>query len=132
MVKIIVPGELPGLNEIVEAAKCGWHSYSQMKKVNTEAVAYCALGKKSVEVSNILVIWHCKNKRKDKDNIAAGMKFILDGLVMARVLPNDTWKYVKMISHEFRIDRKNPRIEIIVEEAGEWNGEKDEERNAQG
>src|SRR6056297_2263094 len=111
MKRIIVPGDLPGLNEIVDAAKRGWYPYSQLKKANTEAVAYCSLGGKKFEFAEISVIWHCKDKRKDKDNIAAGMKFILDGLVMARVLPNDTWKHVKRFSHEFRIDRKNPRVE---------------------
>ena len=118
MISITVPGDLPALNEIIDAAKYGWQKYCRIKKLNTKKVMYSAMGEciKPFRFVDIEVTWYCKDKRKDKDNIAAGMKFILDGLVAARVIPNDTWEYVNSFSHHFEVDKNDPRIEVVVEE----------------
>ena len=39
---IIIPGEMPGMNEIIAAAKSHYHQYNDMKKVNTEMVTWVA------------------------------------------------------------------------------------------
>lgn len=62
------------------------------------------------------ITWYCKNKRKDKDNIAAGIKFILDGLVKAGTIENDGWKQVNNFSHSFKVDKDNPRVEVEIKE----------------
>ena len=58
--------------------------------------------------------WLCKNKKKDKDNIAFAKKFILDGLVEAGVIKNDGWDDIEGFQDEFEIDAKNPRIEVEI------------------
>jgi Holliday junction resolvase RusA-like endonuclease len=112
--KFVIPGELPDLNQIIEASKSHYGAYSKMKKKNTELVAWCSTRLPSVEYADIEVHWYCKNKRKDKDNIRAGLKFILDGLVQANVLKNDGWKQVGDLSDKFLVDKNNPRIEVIL------------------
>ncbi|NFP92392.1 RusA family crossover junction endodeoxyribonuclease [Clostridium sporogenes] len=90
--------------------------YSNLKKTNTDLVAFIAKGKfKRIDLD---ITWYCKNKKKDKDNIAAGIKFILDGLVKAGIIKNDGWKEINNFTHKFEVDKNNPRIEIILKEVG--------------
>ena len=56
--------------------------------------------------------WICKDRRKDKDNVRVGAKYILDGLVEAGVLRGDGWNQIQGFTDHFDIDRKNPRIEV--------------------
>lgn len=121
-ITIIVPGELPAMNEILKAAKSNRYKYSSMKRLHTNRVAYCARGSGTVDQADVTVIWHCKNRKKDKDNIEAGIKFVLDGLVVAGVLPNDGWRHVRDITHKFRVDKQDPRVEIIIREARDTEG----------
>src|SRR5699024_6534688 len=80
--KIIIPGELPGMNEIIKASKSHYHAYNNMKRKHTEHIAWLAKAEgKQYKKIDLEIIWICKNRRKDKDNIIAGTKFILDGLV---------------------------------------------------
>ncbi len=115
--KITIPGEMPGMNEIIEAAKKHHMKYAEMKKVNTEVVAYTAKHIHKMSRIFLNITWYCKNKKKDPDNIAAGgTKFICDGLVQAGVLENDGWAQIEGFSHSFKIDKNNPRIEIEIRE----------------
>ena len=58
--------------------------------------------------------WYCKDKRKDKDNISAGKKFILDGLIKAGIIPSDSWRHVGDFEDRFYLDRANPRIVVFM------------------
>jgi Holliday junction resolvase RusA-like endonuclease len=110
--KIIIPGELPSLNEIIKAAKCHYGSYSSMKKKYTSIVNLSSPKRRIETKVDIYVKWITKNEKKDPDNVAAGIKFILDGLVESGIIVNDTRKYIGKITHEFGIDKENPRIEV--------------------
>jgi hypothetical protein len=50
------------------------------------------------------------------DNIAVAKKFILDGLLAAKKIKNDGWNEVVGWEEHFNVDRKNPRIEVEIEE----------------
>lgn len=119
--KLIIPGELPGLNEIIEMSKIHWGEYANEKKYLTENIALLAKSKikQKYEKVNLTFVWYCKNKRKDKDNIIAGQKFIIDALVLAGVIKNDGWNEIGNIFHFFEVDDKNPRIEVIIKEVEE-------------
>lgn len=120
--KFTIPGELPTLNEIIAASKKGrggYQPYAEMKRENDLQVALSARSvKRSFEKIDLKITWYCKNKRKDKDNIMAGTKFILDGIVQAGLIPNDGWGQVGTISHEFKIG-KLPRVEVRLQESEE-------------
>lgn len=111
---IIIPGELPGMNEIIAVSKKRYILYSQMKKQYTAVVSDAAEGYPQLESADFIIHWFCKNNRKDKDNIIAGQKFIFDGLVHAGVLPNDGWKEIGDITHRLQVDKNNPRIEVEI------------------
>ena len=118
--KLIIPGELPGLNEIIAMSKEHWAKYAEEKHSRTEQIAWLAKEQICGKYSRVDLIfnWYCKDKRRDKDNIIAGQKFIIDGLVEAGVIENDGWEQIGNISHFFKIDNKNPRVEILIEEVG--------------
>ena len=123
MVKLIIPGELPDLNTIIEESKKGrgkCQPYSKLKRINTDKVAWIAKTKIKEQFSKIdlEITWICKDRRKDKDNImAGGLKMILDGLVGAGAIPNDGWKHVGSITNHFEVDKNDPRIEIQITQA---------------
>lgn len=114
--KIVIPGELPDLNMIIDESKKHWTKYRDMKQVETEKVAWIAKKLPKMGKIDLKITWYCKDKRKDKDNILVGIKFILDGLVEAGIIKNDGWKEVGDITPKFEIDKHNPRIEVLISE----------------
>jgi Holliday junction resolvase RusA-like endonuclease len=112
--KFDIEGRLPGLNEMIEAAKSHFGAYASMKQTYTDMVAWLAKKLPAYEKVAIIITWHEPDQRRDPDNIMAGQKFILDGLVAAGTIPNDSQKYVRGIVHRFKVDRKNPRVEVEI------------------
>ena len=119
--KITIPGELPDLNQIIRIAKSHPMAYAKAKGVYTEAVAWecagCPKGQLAMPV-DVTCTWITKDSRKDPDNVSAGVKFILDGLVQAGILPDDRRNQINSIKHEFGVDKHNPRVEVVLYEAG--------------
>jgi len=118
---LTIPGRLPGLNDIIDAARRSRYESAAMKKENTDMVAWIAKAARlpRMERVDLVITWHEPNRKRDKDNIMAGQKFIWDGLVEARVLPNDGWNQIGDITHRFDVDRINPRVEVEITEIGE-------------
>jgi hypothetical protein len=118
--EITIPGELPSLNEIIDAAKNHWGQYNTMKETYTELVRLsCLRCPKLDKPVKVKITWYTKDLMKDPDNVIAGQKFIFDGLVAAKVIPDDTRRWVKGIEHEFGLDRRDPRVEIEIVEVEE-------------
>lgn len=65
---------------------------------------------------DLQITWHRKNRKSDPDNIAGGIKFLLDGMVKAKLIENDGWKQINSIVHKFAVDKENPRVEINIKE----------------
>lgn len=114
--KIIIPGEMPGMNEIIKASKAHYQAYNKLKRENTQAVVWCSKKVPKMQRVFLDITWYAKNKRRDPDNIAAGVKFIFDGLVEAGVIENDGWKENGGWSNKFDVDKQNPRIEVVIKE----------------
>ena len=115
--KFEIPGRLPGFNEIIEAAKGGkgkYQPYAQMKETYTNMVAWLAKGLPKFKKVALIITWYEPNRHRDPDNIMAGQKFILDGLVVAGTIPNDNQRHIQGIIHRFAVDRKNPRVEVEI------------------
>lgn len=101
-----VPGQMPGLNELVEArfqraavAVGGkrWNAYSDLKRSFNERIAMMAstLRFSAPEGGYFTFICREPDARRDPDNVLAGaMKIILDGLKKCDALPSDSQRYV--------------------------------------
>lgn len=58
--------------------------------------------------------WYAKDRRTDKDNISFADKYIYDGMVDAGLLQNDGFNNLgDLFVNEFKVDRENPRVEIV-------------------
>lgn len=130
--KFEIPGRLPGLNDIIDAAKQGkgkYQPYNDMKLEYTSAVAWLARKLPKYEKIELVITWYEPNRRRDPDNITGGQKFICDGLVQAGIIPDDSQRYIQGIAHKFRVDPENPRVEVEVidvkkqKAAGEFEGQ---------
>jgi len=71
-----------------------------------------------VQKARVQLVYYFKDKRRrDPDNYAG--KFILDGLRKAEIIADDNAGVLKLPQPEFRVDRQNPRTEIIITDWGE-------------
>ena len=118
--KIIINSEFPSLNQIITAAKKSPYAYAEMKNTYTNLVFYnCIKYPKMLGKVDIKIHWVRKYRNTDPDNICGGgQKFILDGLVKAGIIKDDSMKYINRIEHTFAVDKKNPRTEIKILKAG--------------
>lgn len=123
--KFEIPGKLPGLNDIIAAAKSHYGEYAKMKETYTEMVTWLAKKLPKFERVALIITWYEPDQRRDPDNIMAGQKFIMDGLVEAGTIPDDSQKYIQGIVHRFRVDKVNPRVEVEIIDAGKELGEFD-------
>ena len=108
----------PTLNDYIAAMNKNRYSGNAMKKKYTNIACLCANREKSRFDKPVILHFHWveKDRRRDKDNISsAGRKFCMDGFVKSGLLENDSWKYVDGFTDKFSVDKKEPRIEIIIE-----------------
>jgi Holliday junction resolvase RusA-like endonuclease len=122
--KFIIMGRLDSLNEYTEANRTNPYKGGKMKKDNENTVIWSIRQHlNNLHIDKPVIIHYCfyePNKRRDKDNIlSAAMKFIQDSLVKCKVLKNDGWNEIENFTHDFKVDKNNPRIEVILEEVGD-------------
>lgn len=116
--KLIIKGELCDFNTFQNKTRSNKFAGSKIKKEETEKVYWECKQQKLTPAKDYPVCitfnWYIKNNRKDLDNIAFSKKFILDGLVIAKVLEDDSQKFVCSFTDQFFTDKENPRIEVIL------------------
>ena len=54
----------------------------------------------------ITYTWFTKQRNRDIDNMAFASKYINDGLVKAKLLPNDNLNNIIEVTHRFEINKK--------------------------
>ena len=124
MIKIVIPGRLPGLNEFIRECRKNQFAGGKMKKDDETRISWHinhqASGVKIDEPVRMVYRWHEVNRRRDLDNISSyGRKVIQDALVACEVLPDDGWNNITGFEDYFYIDKKNPRIEVEIYEEAE-------------
>lgn len=119
--EFVIKGRLDALNEYTQANRTNPYQGARMKQLNEELVMWSIRQQlRNVQIENPIII-HFKfyepNRKRDKDNIlSCGMKFVQDSLVKCRIIKNDGWKEIENFTHEFYVDKENPRIEVGLEE----------------
>jgi Holliday junction resolvase RusA-like endonuclease len=109
-----ISSELPSLNETVAETKKHWSRYASLKKTATELVAWnCKAQKLKPVTERCVFTFDWPHSRRDPDNQSFGAKMILDGLVKADVLPDDSRKWISEIRHVFRRKSKLDKIVIV-------------------
>ena len=113
--KFTITGELPRLNDYINAERRNKFIAAKIKKEATENVSWQVKKLQKITDPGLYTFtWYVKNLRTDPDNISFGQKFIFDGLQTANKLVNDNMKMVLGLDHRFVVDAKNPRVEVEV------------------
>ena len=118
MLRLWIPGPLPGLNEVLASAK-GYggrgFGYAKLKRQWTQTIALhvLAAGIKHVDRAHFEFRWVERDRSRNCDNVAAAKKFIFDSLVLAKVLDNDGWKQVAGWTDSFEVGAK-PGVEVTI------------------
>lgn len=120
--KFEINERLPSLNEYTKACRNNKYIGAKMKQDVEEAVwVYIKQQMKSIKINcpvKINFTWIEENKKRDLDNICFAKKFILDALVKANIIRNDTQNYVKGFSDTFQYSSKSSVI-VEIEEVEE-------------
>ena len=114
-----IPGRLPGMNEITNANRGNRYGGAKLKKEAQTAIGWAIKEAKLTPVKRPFYL-HCTwiepNMRRDKDNVRAGVKFILDALQEMGVIENDGWREVVGFTDTFRVNKDAPRVIVEIEE----------------
>lgn len=122
-----VPGPLPGMNELIAAAKGSGGrgaAYARIKDEWTTTVWAYAKAARLPKFPGRVVLsfrWLERDRRRDPDNVAAGgRKLVLDGLVTAGVLRGDGWRFVQSWRDSFDVYTsvplaRGPGVEVTLE-----------------
>ena len=118
MIRLIIDGRLPGLNDYTLANRTNRFAGAKMKKEQEEKIGACIRSQlQNVHFDGAVALdfyWYEPNKRRDIDNIAFAKKFILDSLVRNEIIESDSWSGVVSFSDNFAIDKRKPRIEVFI------------------
>ena len=97
-----IKGKLPSLNEYIDACRTNRQMGAKLKQETEQFIIIQLRRMKPITSPVILHFkWHEKNRRRDKDNVAAGKKFILDAMQKAGKLVNDNNKYIAGFTDRF-------------------------------
>ena len=118
MVTFTVHGRLSGLNEYTDACRTNAKAGARCKKAAEKQVLWgIVTAHLEPFVGPVFVTfrWYERDRRRDVDNVAFAKKFILDALVQRGILAGDGRKHVVGFTDVFDIDRRNPRVLVMIE-----------------
>jgi len=92
-----IPFRLPSLNEVIGANRTNPYAGAKLKRDTEERLIWTIRQAKLKPVTLPCIVHMLfvePNRRRDADNVESAKKFILDALVKAGILVNDSPKYV--------------------------------------
>ena len=119
MARLILNTEFITLNKYINIERGNKFAAANIKKKLTNKVSFLAKTVNFKIESNvkhdIVLTWFKPNNRSDHDNISFAVKFVLDGLIKAGILQNDSPKYIGSIIHHFEVDKTRSYISCEIE-----------------
>lgn len=111
--KIVLKFIPPTINKYI--GKTNIWEYQKDKKAIHNAVKMCTIGiNPRYKKCNITIIYYFKDKRRhDPSNYD---KMLLDGLIEANIIEDDSYEVIRQFTTIGRYDKVNPRTEIYIEE----------------
>jgi crossover junction endodeoxyribonuclease RusA len=112
----LVIGRVPPSRNSAEARSR--FQYAKLKSSWKDEVALICRELRIPELRRIRTeprIFFPDSRRRDHDNYGIVNKLVHDGLVAARVIPDDSPEYLAKPSYpDLLVDRKNPRTEVVI------------------
>lgn len=115
--------KLPNLNEFRAEIARNKYKGGQLKNEVEDSIITCIMYAqrqgtlKPIEKYPIQIncVWGMQNFNKmDRDNRRASVKFILDGMQKARLIPNDSPKYVSELFDEYKPSSKGDYVKVEI------------------
>lgn len=109
--------DFPNWNKYIEAERSNKYWANNIKKQEKQYVKLLCRNMKPIENYPVTIIAtkYVKNRNTDVDNIR--IKGLLDGLVDAGILKNDSLKYIKKVILQAEVSNTKNGIELeIIEE----------------
>ena len=123
--RLSIPGRLPGLNEYTTVCRSNPQKGNKMKQDAQTAIMWhilAQLHRRRIEKPVFLLFtFYEQDRRRDRDNVSSfARKVIQDALVKAGTLKDDGWDQVTGYLDAFKVDKRNPRIEVqFIEQEAE-------------
>ena len=106
------------LNEYINLERKNKFAAASIKKSQTNKVIYLAIEQEFTldqdKKYDVVFNWFKPNNKKDHDNICFAKKFILDGLVSAKILKSDGAKHIGNFQDNFFLDKDRPYVSCTV------------------
>ena len=112
----IINHRFTSLNQYINAERSSWKIASAIKKKETRIAHLSLLGKPKIDCEfpiKLRFTWYVKDRKTDLDNIVWAKKGVLDGMIKAGIIPDDSMKYIIGFEDNIIID-KHERVEIEV------------------
>ena len=122
MSEFTIYARLTGLNDYQNACRRNRYASAKLKREQQDIVLDAIYAADLLPILwkvDISFTWYEPNDRRDHDNVAFAKKFILDALVEAKVLENDSSRYVGNFQDRFYKDKSNPRVVVRLERSNE-------------
>lgn len=122
---VTVKGFNSGLNELLSGRMYDRRTKRYFNPIKSRNDALCEKYIKHSELHGVHIVcpvkidysFYCENKMHDRMNVASAfIKSFEDALQKQKVIKNDGWNDVLTPTLEFEIDRKNPRVEVVIKE----------------
>lgn len=121
--RIELPFRLPSLNDYIRICNRNRFEGNNFKKGVEKDIIWAIKRAKTPAIEKpvrIKYTWIEKNRKRDTDNVSSAKKYILDALQKAKILKNDSPKYVVGHKDIFDYDKINgDRVIIEIEEVEE-------------
>lgn len=84
------------------------------KELARAAADEAAAGMSWNQASVSATFFHKTSRRRDDVNHLAMLKAAYDGIVLAGIIPDDDRAHLRTTGAEFRVDKRNPRVELVL------------------
>ena len=112
---IHITGKIPSANEYIGACRTNAHVGARMKADIERMIMIQLIRMKPIEEPIYLEFtWHERTRRRDKDNVAFGKKFVLDAMQKCGKLPNDNNAYIIGFSDRFDYDNGDYGVTVKI------------------
>lgn len=107
------------LNPYINAERTNRYKAAKIKRDETYATYMMVKGKPKINTPcGLEFIWTVTSRRGDVDNIAFSKKFIIDGMVKAGIIPDDSIKHITGLRDRFVLGKKDSVMIIPFESEG--------------
>lgn len=97
-----IMGRLPGLNEVTAVNRRNRYAGAKQKRQVESVIAVQLQPRPSLTGKyHVHLTWYEPSKRRDPDNIASAIKFVLDAMQEVGILSNDGWEHIISLHHAF-------------------------------